>query len=261
MNRAKLLLGLAIADFIIVTLFFHPAIGYGQEAPAMPPPAPDMGGEMGDDAAMPPPPDMEDGPMDMPPEDAMEFDAQNQDQSSVSASNSNQSSNLSQVTIIRPETHRIQQNTNLDYSRFTTALGKELDKYQLALLSQATANLHLSDEETMIILPKIIAIIRYRISARQELQPVLANLRILINAKETNPDSLKLQVTQWKKKTAEINQKLQSLENELRTVLTYKQEAQLTLNGVITNGIGYSTRNDIIQVQALRTNPETKTKS
>lgn len=221
-------------------ILFTAMIGYAQEELPMPPP-PDMGGEMGGDTPMPPPPVMEDVPMDAPPEDAMDFDAQNQDQSSSSSSNSNQSGNLSQVTIIRPETHSIQKNTDLDYSRFTTQLEKGLDKNQLTLLSQATANLTLTKDEAIIILPKILAILKYRSTASQKLQLLRAKLQELISSGKTTEALLKPPLTIYKMKLAEIERKLTTMEYDLCAVLTFKQEAQLTLNGVLTNGMRNST--------------------
>lgn len=111
------------------------------------------------------------------------------------------------------------------------------EQMQARMLERSTTNLKLTAEETKVIMPKIQAIISYRTSMMQELQPLRTDLQDLMSSGKASDKAIKQQLDKIKTKAAEIKKKTDAMENDLKAVLTVQQEAQLTLNGVITNGM------------------------
>jgi Spy/CpxP family protein refolding chaperone len=109
---------------------------------------------------------------------------------------------------------------------------------QARALERSTTNVKLTAEESKVIIPKIEVLINYRFSSMQELQPLRQDLRDLVDSGKATDKTIKLQLDKIKSKAAEIKKKTDDMENGLKAVLTVQQEAQLTLNGVITNGVG-----------------------
>lgn len=230
----KKMFGLAIVLAIIVLAVI---VVYAQEEPPAPPPPPEMGVEFDGEAPMPPPPPPEFDemiPTETPMKSVNESDTQNQ--SIASLQSDSRSSGQIQTTIIRPQrTSRVNEQT-----RSSTQNEKSGEKIPPLLLTRATSNLKLTTEEAQVIIPKILAILSYQLSASQELQPLRDNLREILYSGKASEITIRQQLDKIKTKTAEIKKKLQTMDLELITVLTFQQEARLTLNGVIYNGIGFS---------------------
>ena len=101
---------------------------------------------------------------------------------------------------------------------------------------RAIENLNLSDEEGAVLVPKIKAIAQHRLEQRQTLRPLTQALRISVDGEDKAEiksalDSLKAQ--QNKQKT-----KAEALEKELVELLTLRQEAQLTIAGIVNSDGG-----------------------
>ena len=101
-------------------------------------------------------------------------------------------------------------------------------------------NLNLSDEEGAVLVPKIKAIAQHRLEQRQTLRPLTQALRTSVDAEDKAEiksalDALKAQ--QNKQKT-----KAEALEKELVELLTLRQEAQLTIAGIVNSDGGFGGR-------------------
>ncbi len=101
---------------------------------------------------------------------------------------------------------------------------------------RAIKNLNLSDEEAAVRVPKIKAVARHRLKQRQALRPLTRALRTAVDGEDEAAiksalDALKAQ--QNKQKT-----KAEALEKELVELLTLRQEAQLTIAGIVNSDSG-----------------------
>lgn len=101
---------------------------------------------------------------------------------------------------------------------------------------RAIENLNLSDEEGAVLVPKIKAIAQHRLEQRQTLRPLTQALRTSVDGEDKAEiksalDALKAQ--QNKQKT-----KAEALEKELVELLTLRQEAQLTIAGIVNSDGG-----------------------
>lgn len=101
---------------------------------------------------------------------------------------------------------------------------------------RAIENLNLSDEEGAVLVPKIKAIAQHRLEQRQTLRPLTQTLRTSVDGEDKAEiksalDALKAQ--QSKQKT-----KAEALEKELVELLTLRQEAQLTIAGIVNSDGG-----------------------
>ena len=101
---------------------------------------------------------------------------------------------------------------------------------------RAIENLNLSDEEGAVLVPKIKAIAQHRLEQRQTLRPLTQTLRTSVDGEDKAAiksalDALKAQ--QNKQKT-----KAEALEKELVELLTLRQEAQLTIAGIVNSDGG-----------------------
>lgn len=101
---------------------------------------------------------------------------------------------------------------------------------------RAIENLNLSDEEGAVLVPKIKAIAQHRLEQRQTLRPLTQTLRTSVDGEDKAEiksalDALKAQ--QNKQKT-----KAEALEKELVELLTLRQEAQLTIAGIVNSDGG-----------------------
>jgi Spy/CpxP family protein refolding chaperone len=117
--------------------------------------------------------------------------------------------------------------------------GRNFDPAQMQarMLERSTTNLKLTAEESKVIMPKIEALMNYRFSSMQELQPLRQDLRDLVDSGKATDKAIKQVLDKFKAKATEIKKKTEDMENGLKAVLTVQQEAQLTLNGIITNGV------------------------
>lgn len=101
---------------------------------------------------------------------------------------------------------------------------------------RAIENLNLSDEEGAVLVPKIKAIAQHRLEQRQTLRPLTQTLRTSVDGEDKAEiksalDALKAQ--RDKQKT-----KAEALEKELVELLTLRQEAQLTIAGIVNSDGG-----------------------
>lgn len=104
-------------------------------------------------------------------------------------------------------------------------------------IQRAIEDLNLSDEEAAILVPRIKAIAQHRLQQRQALRPFAQALRTSVEGEDSGEirsalDDLKAQ--QHEQKT-----KAETLEKELVDLLTVRQEAQLTIAGVVNSDGGF----------------------
>ena len=102
---------------------------------------------------------------------------------------------------------------------------------------RAIENLNLSDEEAAVLVPRIKAIAQHRLQQRQALRPLTQALRTSVDGEDKAEiksalDALKAQQNEQKTK-AEV------LEEDLVELLTVRQEAQLTIAGVVNSDGGF----------------------
>lgn len=115
--------------------------------------------------------------------------------------------------------------------------GFDPSRFQTRMLEMSTTNVKLTAEEAKVIMPKIEALYNYRFSSMQEIRPLRQDLQDLMESGKASDKAVKQVLDKIKTKAAELKKKSDELENSLKSVLTIQQEAQLTLNGVITNGV------------------------
>lgn len=101
---------------------------------------------------------------------------------------------------------------------------------------RAIENLNLSDEEGAVLVPKIKAIAQHRLEQRQTLRPLTQALCTSVDGEDKAAiksalDALKAQ--RDKQKT-----RAEALEKELVELLTLRQEAQLTIAGIVNSDGG-----------------------
>lgn len=102
---------------------------------------------------------------------------------------------------------------------------------------RAIEDLNLSDEETTILVPKIKAIAQHRLQQRQELRPFAQALRTSVDSEDNK--QIKAALKSFKAHQAAQKEKAEALEKDLVELLTVRQEAQLTVAGVVNSDGGF----------------------
>ena len=103
---------------------------------------------------------------------------------------------------------------------------------------RAIENLNLSDEETTILVPRIKAIAQHRLQQRQELRPFTQALRTSVDGGDRA--QIKAALKSFKAHQAAQKEKTEALEKELVELLTVRQEARLTIAGIVNSDSGFS---------------------
>ena len=103
---------------------------------------------------------------------------------------------------------------------------------------RAVENFNLSDEEAAILVPKIKAIAQHRLQPRQELRPFTQALRTSVDGGDNG--QIKAALKTLKAQQAARREKAEALEKDLVELLTVRQEAQLTIAGIVNNDGGFS---------------------
>ena len=102
---------------------------------------------------------------------------------------------------------------------------------------RAIEGLNLSDEEATILVPKIKAIAQHRLQQRQELRPFTQTLRTSVDGGDNT--QIKAALKSFKAHQAAQKKKAETLEKDLVELLTVRQEAQLTIAGIVNNDSGF----------------------
>lgn len=103
---------------------------------------------------------------------------------------------------------------------------------------RAIENLNLSDEETAVLVPKIKAIAQHRLQQRQELRPFTQALRTSVDGGDSA--QIKAALKSFKAHQTAQKKEADALEKDLLELLTVRQEAQLTIAGIVNNDSGFS---------------------
>ena len=103
---------------------------------------------------------------------------------------------------------------------------------------RAIENLDLSDEETAVLVPRIKAIAQHRLQQRQELRPFTQALRTSVDSGDSK--QIKAALKTFKAQQAAQKEKAEALEKDLLELLTVRQEAHLTIAGIVNNDGGFS---------------------
>ena len=98
---------------------------------------------------------------------------------------------------------------------------------------RAIEGLNLSDEESKVLTPKIKAIIQQQMRHRQELRSIAEALRTGIDGDDDT--QIKSALESLKAKRVEQRTTSEALEKELVELLTLRQEALLTMSGVVNS--------------------------
>ena len=101
---------------------------------------------------------------------------------------------------------------------------------------RAIENLNLSDEEAAVLVPRIKAIAQHRLQQRQTLRPLTQALRTSVDGEDKA--EIKSALDALKAQQNEQKTKAETLEKELVELLTLRQEAQLTIAGIVNNDSG-----------------------
>ena len=104
-------------------------------------------------------------------------------------------------------------------------------------LQRAIEGLKLSDEEAAVLEPRIKAIAERRIQRRQEMRPFTEALRTAIDGGDEAETKSALEALKAKQK--ENKAKSEGLEKDLIELLTLRQEAQLTIAGIVNSDGGF----------------------
>ena len=102
---------------------------------------------------------------------------------------------------------------------------------------RAIEQLNLSDEEAAVLGPRIKAIAENRIQRREEMRPLVQALRTAIDG--TDDAQMKSALEAIKAMRKEHQAKSEALEKDLVELLTLRQEAQLTVAGIVNSGSGF----------------------
>lgn len=102
---------------------------------------------------------------------------------------------------------------------------------------RAIEGLNLSDEEAAVLEPRIKAIAERRIQRRQEMRPFTEALRTAIDGGDEAETKSALEALKAKQK--ENKAKSERLEKDLIELLTLRQEAQLTIAGIVNCDGGF----------------------
>ena len=103
---------------------------------------------------------------------------------------------------------------------------------------RAIEGLNLSDEEAAVLVPRIKAIAQHRLQQRQELRPFTQALRTAVDGGDST--QIKSTLKAFKAQQATRKTAAKTLEKELVELLTVRQEAQLTIAGIVNNDSGFS---------------------
>ena len=103
-------------------------------------------------------------------------------------------------------------------------------------VEQVMKELNISEEETAVLKPKIEGIMQTRVKQSSETRTLIRDLRRAIEAKDNAQIESKLAEVKAKRK--EHKAKAETLEKEMVELLTLKQEAQLTVAGVVNSDGG-----------------------
>jgi len=101
-------------------------------------------------------------------------------------------------------------------------------------VEQVMGQLNLSDDEVAVLKPKIETFLLSRLMQMREMQDMIADLQKAIRSEDDARIEEKLEFVKAKRK--EHEQKAKTLEDELRVLLTLKQEAILTVSGIVNGG-------------------------
>ena len=115
----------------------------------------------------------------------------------------------------------------------------QFDSAQMAerQTQRAIEGLNLSDEEATILVPKIKAIAQHRLQQRQELRPFTQTLRTSVDGGDNT--QIKAALKSFKAQQAAQKEKAEALEKELVELLTLRQEAHLTIAGIVNSDGGF----------------------
>lgn len=115
----------------------------------------------------------------------------------------------------------------------------QFDPVQMAerQTERAIEGLNLSNEEATILVPKIKAIAQHRLQQRQELRPFTQTLRTSVDGGDNT--QIKAALKSFKAYQAAQKEKAEALEKDLVDLLTVRQEAQLTIAGIVNNDSGF----------------------
>lgn len=102
---------------------------------------------------------------------------------------------------------------------------------------RAIEELNLSEDEKTVLIPRIKAVTKHQFGQRQELRPLVEALRTAVDGGDNA--QIKSALDAVKAKQAEQKTKSDSLENGLIELLTLRQEAQLTVAGIVNNSGGF----------------------
>ena len=102
---------------------------------------------------------------------------------------------------------------------------------------RAIEGLNLSDEEAAILVPKIKAIAQHRLQQRQGLRPFTQALRTSVDGGDNT--QIKASLKSFKAHQAAQKETAEALEKDLVELLTVRQEAQLTIAGIVNNDSGF----------------------
>ncbi len=98
---------------------------------------------------------------------------------------------------------------------------------------RAIEDLNLSAEEAAVLVPRIKAIAQHRLQQRQALRPLTQALRTSVDGEDKA--EIKSALDALKAQQNEQKTKAEALEKELVELLTLRQEAQLTIAGVVNS--------------------------
>jgi hypothetical protein len=100
-------------------------------------------------------------------------------------------------------------------------------------VERAMQDLNLSEEESAVLKPMIEGIMRTRTEQSREMRTLIDELGKAIEAKDDAQIQSKLEQVKTKRKENRVN--IETLEQKLIELLTLKQEAQLTVSGVVNS--------------------------
>lgn len=104
------------------------------------------------------------------------------------------------------------------------------------IITRSTTGIPMTAEESKVIVPKIKVLMDLRFNSPRELQTYRDALSEAL--KQTGNDkAVKLALDKFKAKCQEIKKKTDAAEADLKSVLTIRQEAELSIRGIISNGV------------------------
>jgi Sec-independent protein translocase protein TatA len=103
------------------------------------------------------------------------------------------------------------------------------------MVDRVVERLALTSEESEVLVPMIKSIYQARTTFRQEMREVTQALNTAVEANDN--DQMKAKLDEIKAKSKQQEEKEKAMEKQLVELLTLKQEAVLTLSGVV-NGVG-----------------------